>query len=102
MARRHVGQLKSPAVEKTILADENGVGPLAPNSCEGRIDLAAGPGIEYLALSPHGACSRFHLSQRGFCIRSIGPIDEYGHARHSGYQLTQELQSLRRQQHLKN
>src|SRR5262245_41743019 len=97
MARRHVGQLKSPAVEKTILADENGDGPLAPQSWEGRIELAAGSGIEDLELLSHGACSRFHLSQRGFCIRSIGRIDEYGHARHSGHQLTQELQSLRRQ-----
>src|SRR5262249_5359116 len=39
MARRHVGKLHPPADEKSILANEEGVRPLAPKSCEGCIDL---------------------------------------------------------------
>ena len=41
--------------------------------------------------------SRFHLSQRGLGIRSIGRIDEHGNPSRSGHQLTQEFQPLRRQ-----
>ena len=52
--------------EKGVAADEKGVGPLTPKSCEGRSDLTAGPGVEDLDLQPHGAGSRFHVSQRGF------------------------------------
>ena len=58
MARRQVDQLDTPAVEKGVVADEKGVGPLAHKGCEGRIDLAAGAGVEDLDLQPHGAGSR--------------------------------------------
>ncbi len=79
VARRQSGQLDTPAGEEGVAADEERVGPLAHKSCEGRIDLAAGAGVEDLDLQPHGAGSRFHVSQRGLGIRSIGRIDEHGH-----------------------
>ena len=97
VARRQVGQLHTPADEKGVGADEERVGPLARKRCEGRIDLAAGAGVEDLDLQPHGAGGRFHVSQRGLGSRGIGRIDEHGHTGRSGHQLTQELQPLRRQ-----
>ena len=45
-------------MEEGVAADEERVGPLAHKSCEGRIDLAAGAGVEDLDLQPHGAGSR--------------------------------------------
>ena len=42
-------------MKKGVAADEEGVGPLAHKSREGRIDLAAGAGNENLDLQPHGA-----------------------------------------------
>jgi hypothetical protein len=45
--------------------------------CEGHLYLAAGAGVENLDLQPHGARSRFNVSQRrlGSCI---GRVDEHG------------------------
>ena len=97
MARRQSGQLDTPAVEEGVAADEERVGPLAHKRCEGRIDLAAGAGVEDLDLQPHGASSRFHVSQRGLGSRSIGRIDEHGHTSGCGHQLAQQLQPLCRQ-----
>ena len=97
MARRQVDQLDAPAGEEGVAADEQRVGPLAHKRCEGRIDLAAGAGVEDLDLQPHGARSRFHVSQRGLGSRSIGRIDEHGNASGSGHQLTQQFQPLCRQ-----
>ena len=74
MARRQVDQLDTPAVEEGVAADEEGVGPLAHKSCEGRIDLAAGAGVEDLDLQPHGASSRFHVSHRGLRIGSTAGL----------------------------
>jgi hypothetical protein len=48
VARRQVGQLETSAEEEDVGADEKRVGPLAPKTCEGRIDLAAGAGLENL------------------------------------------------------
>ena len=90
-------QLDTPAGEKGVGADEERVGPLAHKRCEGRIDLAAGAGVEDLDLQPHGAGSRFHVSQRGLGSRSIGWIDEHGHTSGCGHQLAQEFQPLCRQ-----
>ena len=57
MARRQVGQLETPGGEKGVGADEEGIGPLARKRCEGRIDLAAGAGVEDLDLQPDGAAA---------------------------------------------
>ena len=87
-------QVEPAGCEKGVAADEEGVGPLAHKSCEGRIDLSAGAGVEDLDLQSHGASSRFHVSQRGLGIRSIGRIDEHGNASGCGHQLAQEFQPL--------
>ena len=50
-------------------------GSLAHKTCEGRIDLTGGAGVENLNLQSNGATSRLHVSQRDLCIRSIGRID---------------------------
>src|SRR5262249_46460309 len=58
-------QLNTPSCEIAIRTDEEGVGPFVHESCESRIDLAAGAGVKDLDLHPHGAGSRFDISQRG-------------------------------------
>ena len=97
MARRHVGKLHAPSYKKCILADKESVGPLAPKNCEGRVDLAAGAGVENLDLQSHRASSRFHIPQRGLRIGRIRRIYEHGYTSHSGHHLSQELQPLCRQ-----
>ena len=42
-------------------ADEEGVGPLAHKRRKGRLDLAAGAGVENLDLQPDGVRSRLHV-----------------------------------------
>src|SRR6516162_8013017 len=87
-------QVDAPDIEKTILADKEDVGPLTHKTCEGRIDLAAGAGVEDLDLQSDGARSSFHVSQRGLRTRCIGRIDEHCHTSRSRHQLAQELQPL--------
>ena len=91
-----VGKLMPPDDEKWICGDEEGVGPLAHKSCEGRIDLAAGAGVEDLDLQPDGASSSFHVSHVASAVQ-IGRIDEHGNASCSRHQLAQEFQPLCRQ-----
>jgi hypothetical protein len=86
--------LDAPAAEKGVTAGEKCVRPLAHKRRESRIDLLAGADIEDLDLQPHGAGSRFHVSQCGFHIRSIGWIDEHGNASRCRHQLTQDFQPL--------
>src|SRR5262249_2112573 len=62
-ARRQVGKLPPPEAEKRVGTNQERVGPLAHKSCEGRIDLVAGAGVEDLDLQSNGARSRFHVSQ---------------------------------------
>ena len=50
MARRPIRELEAPAIEKCILPDEDGVGPLAGEFRESRIDFAAGARIDDLRL----------------------------------------------------
>src|SRR5262249_61926177 len=84
VVRRQVDQLGTPAVKKDVDADEDRVGPLVRKSGEGRIDLAAGAGVEDLDLQSHCAGGRLHVSQRGLRSRSKGRSEEH----------TSELQSL--------
>src|SRR5262249_28907804 len=46
VARRQHGKLNPPALKKWVGADEEGVGPLAPDAFEGRLDLSAGAGVD--------------------------------------------------------
>src|SRR5262249_35004186 len=79
MARCQENELDAPTAQESVAADEEGIGPLAHNACEGRIDLTAGAGTEDLDLQPHGTGSRFHLSQSGFSSPSISRIDDHGY-----------------------
>ena len=49
-ARCEVDQLDAPGEEEGVGVDEKRVGALARKRCEGRIDLAAGVGVEHLDL----------------------------------------------------
>ena len=97
MACRQLASWSRRLVKKGISAYEEGVGPLARKSCEGRIDFVAGAGVEDLNLQPHGARCRFHIPQCGLRAGGIARIDEHGHTRGCGHQLTQEFQPLCRQ-----
>src|SRR5262245_25289636 len=61
MARCPIGELQAAAIVKRVLADKDGVGPLAPEYGESGVDLAARAGIKNLDLQSHGAAGRFHL-----------------------------------------
>jgi|SRR5580700_9386417 hypothetical protein len=78
--RRQESYLDTPCGKEWAGADEEGVGPLAHNGREGRIDLPTGAGVEHLDLQPHGARSPFRVFHDGPGIRSLGRIDEHGHA----------------------
>jgi hypothetical protein len=95
--RRQLDQLDAPPNEERRGRDEQGIGSLARHGLESRVDLAAGVGVEHLDLQPHGASSRFRVSQRGFRNRTISRIDEHSNASGLGHQLTQQLQPLCRQ-----
>src|SRR5262245_33415621 len=73
---------------KGVITTEQGVRPLAHESCEARFDLRTGPRFENLDLQSHAASSWFHVSQRGLCIRCIGRIDKHDPSG-SGHKLTQ-------------
>src|SRR5262249_56006494 len=79
---------------KAVATDEEGIRPLAPKSCESRIDVAAGAGIEDLDLQPHCASSGLRVVQCGLGIYCISRIDEHGQPSRSGHQFTQQLQPL--------
>src|SRR5262249_43894333 len=92
-------QLDTPTGQEGVAGDEEGVGPLACKSCEGRIDLADGADVEELDLQSKSARNRLYISHHGL---GAGGTDEYGHMRCSGHQLTQQLQPLRHQLDRKN
>jgi hypothetical protein len=71
MARR-----RAPAVEEGIDADEEGVGPLTHECCEGGIDLPAGAGVEDMDLQPDGASS---LSLPKTPSGRVAAVDESQH-----------------------
>src|SRR5262249_17243844 len=89
MVRRLMNELHASAVEKTIAADEQRVGPLTHKGGEGCIDLAAGAGFDDLDLQPHSASSRLHVSQSGFGIDSICRMDEHGNGSSCGNEIAQ-------------
>src|SRR5262249_52120435 len=62
VARRQVDQLDPSADEKRVGANEECVGPLAHQTCEGRIDLPAGAGIEDLDFQSYRASASTPLS----------------------------------------
>ena len=78
--RRQIDDLDVSAVEKTVTADEQHIGPLAPKAREGRIDLAAGAGVKDLDLQSHSARSGLSLSRIGLGGARVGGIDQHRHA----------------------
>ena len=97
MTCRQLSQLDAPVEEEGADANEDGIGPCASNCCKSRIDLAAGAGGENLNLQPHGAPSRFNVSQSSLGGRRKGRIDEHSDTNGTGHQLTQKFQPLCRQ-----
>ena len=83
-------------MEKGTGGDEEDVGPLVYKVCEGRVDLAAGTGIEDLDLYLHGASSRFGVSHVGLS-KCKGWIAQYGNTSGRGYHLMQQFHPLCRQ-----
>ena len=61
MARRPIGELQAAAIVKCVLAEEDGVRPLAREYGESGIDLAARAGVKNLDLQSHGAAGRCYL-----------------------------------------
>ena len=68
---------------------------VAPKGGEGRLDFAAGAGVEHSNLQSEGACRFRYISQRGFGNRSIRGIDQYGDTNCLGQQIMQEGKPLR-------
>src|SRR5438046_9309172 len=62
VARRQCSKLDVPAVEECVAGDEEGVGTVTQERVEGRVDLAAGTGVENLSLQSDSACSIRHIS----------------------------------------
>src|SRR5262249_10875831 len=94
IACRQSGKLHAAAGEEGVVANEKSIGSLAHKTCEGRINLAAGAGVEKLDLQSHGASSRLHVSQRDLCVRSIGRVGEQSNTSGCGHQLAQESEPL--------
>ena len=91
MARRQMHQLDTSVAEERIAGNKQGVGLLGHKSGQGRIDLAAGAGVEDLSLQADGASGRQHVFQSGFGTRRVGWIDEHGNPNRCGHQLTQQI-----------
>ena len=89
MARRERRNLVAPAEEEPVGGDEEGIGPVAHDGDEGRLDFAAGAGIEDLSLQSDGARSFRYVSPRGLGTRGIGRIDQHGNPNGLGHQVVQ-------------
>ena len=87
-------QLSPSAVKERIETDEQRVGPLTRERSKGRVNLVDGAGVEQLYLQSHGASYRFNFA---LVILRIGRIDQHGHTRRCGHQLTQECEPFSRQ-----
>jgi hypothetical protein len=77
--------LDAAAVEEGIAGNEQGIGLLAHEGGEGRLDLAAGAGVDDVNLQSEGACRFRYVSQRGLGDRSICGIDQHGNANRLGH-----------------
>jgi hypothetical protein len=94
VAHREHRKLHAPAAEEAIAGVEQGIGPLAPKTREGRLDFAAGVGVEHLNLQSEGACGFRYISQRGPGGRSVCRIDQHGNPNGLGHQVVQEPSRL--------
>jgi hypothetical protein len=94
VARRERGKLHAPTGEEAVGSDEECVSPVAHEGCEGRLDFAAGTGLQHHGLQSESARRFRYVSQRGLGGRSIRRIDQYGDTNGLGHQLMQEPQPL--------
>src|SRR5262249_6224437 len=92
VTRRERRKLDAPASEEPIAGNEEGIGPVACDSGEDRLDFPAVAGVEGLDLQSDGAGSFRYIPQHGFGDRSIGRIDQHGNASGFGHQLVQQPQ----------
>jgi len=72
---------------------KTGVGSLAGECREGRIDFAAGARIDDLRLKSYGTAGRFHLAQGGLRA-NVGWIDEHGDTGSPRQHFAQQLEPL--------
>src|SRR5262249_37889933 len=79
--------------KKPSLATKRASAGVAPKG-EGRLDFAAGAGVEHSNLQSEGACRFRYISQRGFGNRSIRGIDQYSDTNCLGQQIMQEAKPL--------
>src|SRR4051812_40243749 len=91
VASRQDCQLDTAAAKKRASADEQSIWPLVQKDCEGRIDLAAGAGVDHLDVQPHRASSCLDVPDQGFGWRK-GRIDEGTNANGRGCHFAQQLQ----------
>jgi hypothetical protein len=94
VARRQLRNLDSPCVIEAAGADEQEVRSFAHKACEGRIDLAAGLGIEDLDLQPLGCRGRLHVALRPFIDRASRRVDEHGDPSCARHEFAQQFQPL--------
>src|SRR6516165_10511043 len=94
VVRRERRQLDAAADEEPVAADEKGVGLVAHEGGEGRLDLAPRAGIEELNLQSDGTRSFRYVPQRGLGRRSIRRIDQHDNTKGLGHQVVQEPQPL--------
>src|SRR5262249_38827687 len=62
IVRRERRKLDAPAAEERVGGNEESVGPVAHERGEGRLDLAAGAGVDDLNLQSECACGFRHVS----------------------------------------
>ena len=88
--------MDAPAREEDITSDVQGVGAIAHEGGEGRLDLAPGAGVEDLNLQSH-CTGGFRYVSYALGTSDIGRIDQHGNPNRLGHQLVQKCQSLRTQ-----
>ena len=94
MARRQQGQLYAPAEQERVTGDEQRIGPLASERCEGGVDVAAGTGMADLNFQSHAGGGTLHLPSE---MPGICGLTKNGDPCRGGHKLTQEFQPLRHQ-----
>src|SRR5262249_10539943 len=77
VARRQRDKLAATAGEEPVRGNEQGISPVAYDRGEGRVDFAAGAGVEGLNLQSDGACRFRYLAQHDLGDRSIGRIEQH-------------------------
>src|SRR5260370_12417 len=86
VTRRERRKLDAPAREEDITSDVQGVGAIAHEGGEGRLDLAAGAGVEDLNLQSHCTGGFRYISYAVFCLKKKN-IDHNCNTNHPAHPL---------------